>query len=157
MWTTSSTGGETHISAGAAEVRVTAAVMEEKSGMLELDDRARDAASRPAHHLLRLCRDQSGSGCGRRRGAQTGAANAAMTIHQGRSGMATKSYSIALEEHYYDSEVKRHASGLDGDRRAGNRAASPRSGRTALEGNGRGRHRPAGVVAYDAGAPEARC
>jgi len=26
--------------------------------------------------------------------------------------MATKSYSIALEEHYYDSEVKRHASGL---------------------------------------------
>ena len=37
MWTTSSTGGETHILAGAAEVRVTAAVMEEKSGMLELD------------------------------------------------------------------------------------------------------------------------
>ena len=37
MWTTSSTGGETHILAGAAEVRVTAAVMEEKSGILELD------------------------------------------------------------------------------------------------------------------------
>ena len=37
MRTTSSTGGETHILAGAAEVRVTAAVMEEKSGMLELD------------------------------------------------------------------------------------------------------------------------
>ena len=27
--------------------------------------------------------------------------------------MATKSYIIALEEHYYDSEVKRHASGLE--------------------------------------------
>jgi len=27
--------------------------------------------------------------------------------------MATKSHIIALEEHYYDSEVKRHASGLD--------------------------------------------
>ena len=27
--------------------------------------------------------------------------------------MATKSYIIALEEHYYDSEVKRHTSGLD--------------------------------------------
>jgi len=27
--------------------------------------------------------------------------------------MATKSYIIALEEHYYDPEVKRHASGLD--------------------------------------------
>ena len=37
MRTTSSTGGEAHILAGAAEVRVTAAVMEEKSGMLELD------------------------------------------------------------------------------------------------------------------------
>jgi hypothetical protein len=28
--------------------------------------------------------------------------------------MATKSYIIALEEHYYDPEVKRHASGLAG-------------------------------------------
>ena len=37
MRATSSTGGETHILAGAAEVRVTGAVMEEKSGMLELD------------------------------------------------------------------------------------------------------------------------
>ena len=27
--------------------------------------------------------------------------------------MATKSYMIALEEHYYDPEVKRHARGLD--------------------------------------------
>ena len=36
-----------------------------------------------------------------------------MTSGHGGRGIATKSYIIALEEHYYDPEVKRHASGLD--------------------------------------------
>ena len=34
-------------------------------------------------------------------------------LDQGGRGIATKSYIIALDEHYYDPEVKRHASGLD--------------------------------------------
>src|SRR6266567_7940506 len=36
-----------------------------------------------------------------------------MTIDQGGTAMATKSYIIALEEHYFDPEVKRHITGLD--------------------------------------------
>src|SRR6516164_3077200 len=36
-----------------------------------------------------------------------------MTSDHGGREMATKSYIIALEEHYYDPEVKRYASGLD--------------------------------------------
>jgi hypothetical protein len=36
-----------------------------------------------------------------------------MTIDQGGTAMPTKSYIIALEEHYFDPEVKRHITGLD--------------------------------------------
>jgi hypothetical protein len=70
--------------------------------------------------------------------------------------MATKSYIIALEEHYYDPEVKRHASGLDAIAAPVTLQRLDDMGELRLQEMD-GRHRPAGVVTYDVGVSEARC
>jgi len=52
--------------------------------------------------------------------------------------MAEKSYIIALEEHYFDPEVKRHITGLDATNVAADRPAPRRPRRVTAQRDGRG-------------------
>ena len=45
--------------------------------------------------------------------------------------MATKPYIIALEEHYFDAEVKKHFTGIDAHRRRGSSSGSTMSAHCA--------------------------
>ena len=63
--------------------------------------------------------------------------------------MAAKSYVIALEEHYQDTELRQHTGGSIAERLED-------VGALRLRGDGRSRHRPADPLAYQPGTARSR-